>query len=64
MMRRIAVYCGSASPEDSRYRELAQGVGAELARRNIGVVYGGGRLGLMGLAESRHGGWKRSVAAG
>jgi uncharacterized protein (TIGR00730 family) len=48
MIRRLAVYCGSASPEDSRYRELASDVGAALARRGIGVVYGGGRLGLMG----------------
>ena len=48
MIRRLAVYCGSATPEDSRYRELARDVGVELARRGIGVVYGGGRLGLMG----------------
>jgi uncharacterized protein (TIGR00730 family) len=48
MIGRLAVYCGSATPEDPRYVELAQDVGAELARRGIGVVYGGGRLGLMG----------------
>ncbi|MEM7666367.1 MAG: TIGR00730 family Rossman fold protein [Pseudomonadota bacterium] len=47
-MKRIAVYCGSASPEDPRYIELAREVGAGLATRGIGVVYGGGRLGLMG----------------
>ena len=47
-MKRLAVYCGSASPADPRYIELAHEVGAELARRGIGVVYGGGRLGLMG----------------
>ena len=47
-MKRLAVYCGSASPADPRYVELAHGIGAELARRGIGVVYGGGRLGLMG----------------
>ena len=47
-MKRIAVYCGSASPADPRYIELATEVGAELARRGIGLVYGGGRLGLMG----------------
>ena len=47
-MKRLAVYCGSASPEDPRYVELARAVGDELARRDIGVVYGGGRLGLMG----------------
>ncbi len=51
-MKRLAVYCGSASPADARYVELAREVGAELARRNIGVVYGGGRLGLMGALAS------------
>ena len=51
-MKRIAVYCGSASPDDPRYVELAREVGDSLARRGIGVVYGGGRMGLMGaLAE-------------
>ena len=47
-MKRLAVYCGSASPADPRYIELAEDVGAALAQRGIGVVYGGGRLGLMG----------------
>jgi uncharacterized protein (TIGR00730 family) len=47
-MNRLAVYCGSATPEDPRYIELATEVGRALALREIGVVYGGGRLGLMG----------------
>lgn len=47
-MNRLAVYCGSATPEDPRYVELAHEVGRSLALREIGVVYGGGRLGLMG----------------
>lgn len=47
-MKRIAVYCGSASPADTRYVALAADVGRQLAERGIGVVYGGGRLGLMG----------------
>ncbi|QUL39274.1 TIGR00730 family Rossman fold protein [Erythrobacter sp. JK5] len=47
-MKRVAVYCGSATPEDPRYLQLATEVGAGLATRGIGVVYGGGRLGLMG----------------
>ena len=51
-MKRLAVYCGSASPEDSRYLELAREVGQGLAQRGIGVVYGGGRLGLMGAVAS------------
>ncbi len=47
-MKRIAVYCGSATPGDPRYLTLANEVGAALAWAGIGVVYGGGRLGLMG----------------
>lgn len=47
-MNRLAVYCGSATPQDPRYIELATEVGRSLALREIGVVYGGGRLGLMG----------------
>ena len=47
-LNRIAVYCGSASPDDPRYIQLAYDVGRGLAERGIGVVYGGGRLGLMG----------------
>lgn len=51
-MKRLAVYCGSASPEDPRYVELAREVGAGLAERDIGVVYGGGKLGLMGAVAT------------
>ena len=51
-MNRIAVYCGSATPADPRYIELAAEVGRTLAQRGIGVVYGGGRLGLMGALAS------------
>ena len=51
-MNRLAVYCGSATPSDPRYMDLAREVGAGLARRGIGVVYGGGRLGLMGAVAS------------
>ncbi|WP_133366433.1 TIGR00730 family Rossman fold protein [Qipengyuania sediminis] len=51
-MKRLAVYCGSATPADPRYMALARDVGMELAERGIGVVYGGGRLGLMGAVAS------------
>ena len=47
-MNRLAVYCGSASPSDPRYINSARDVGGALAARGIGIVYGGGRLGLMG----------------
>ncbi|WP_025587279.1 TIGR00730 family Rossman fold protein [Sphingomonas sp. UNC305MFCol5.2] len=52
-MKRIAVYCGSATPADPVYIESARHVGRSLAQRGIGIVYGGGRLGLMGaVADS------------
>lgn len=52
-MKRIAVYCGSATPADPVYIETARLVGRTLAQKGIGVVYGGGRLGLMGaVADS------------
>ena len=47
-MNRLAIYCGSATPADPRYIELARQVGTALAQRNIGIVYGGGKAGLMG----------------
>ena len=52
-MNRLAIYCGSATPADPIYIETARAVGRLLAERGIGVVYGGGRLGLMGaVADS------------
>jgi len=52
-MRRICVFCGSSPGNDPAYAALAHSVGEGLARRGIGVVYGGGRVGLMGVvAES------------
>ena len=52
-MRRVAIFLGSADGHDPAHAELAIGVGKELARRGIGIVYGGGRRGLMGtIADS------------
>lgn len=51
-MKRLAVYCGSATPADPRYVDLARDVGRGLAERGVGVVYGGGRLGLMGAVAA------------
>lgn len=48
-MRRICVFCGSSPGNAPAYAALAQSVGEGLARRGIGVVYGGGRVGLMGV---------------
>ena len=47
-LKRLALYCGSASPADPVYIDTARMVGRSFAERGIGLVYGGGRLGLMG----------------
>ena len=47
-MKRIAVYCGSATPADPVYIDNARMIGRTFAERGIGLVYGGGKLGLMG----------------
>jgi uncharacterized protein (TIGR00730 family) len=52
-MRRICVFCGSNPGHDPAYRALAEEVGGVLARQGMGIVYGGGRIGLMGaLADA------------
>ncbi|MGH7514199.1 MAG: TIGR00730 family Rossman fold protein [Gemmatimonadales bacterium] len=52
-MRRVCVFCGSSSGRDPAYRRLAEALGRTLAGRGLGVVYGGGRVGLMGaLADA------------
>lgn len=48
-MKRICVFCGSNSGSRPVYRTAAEELGAELVRRNIGLVYGGGNVGLMGV---------------
>ncbi|HEY1604451.1 MAG TPA: TIGR00730 family Rossman fold protein [Allosphingosinicella sp.] len=48
-MKRLAVYCGSSLGADPAFAEIAKATGEEMARRGIGLVYGGGRLGLMGI---------------
>jgi uncharacterized protein (TIGR00730 family) len=47
-MKRIAVFCGSSSGSEEIYREQALLLGKLLAEQNIGLVYGGARIGLMG----------------
>lgn len=46
---RVCVYCGSAGAVAERYREAARELGTALALSGIEVVFGGGRVGLMGL---------------
>jgi uncharacterized protein (TIGR00730 family) len=48
-MKRICVFCGSSPGSRPEYRAAAEELGAELVRRNIGLVYGGTSVGLMGV---------------
>jgi uncharacterized protein (TIGR00730 family) len=45
----ICVYCGSAAGDDLRYADAAEAFGRALARADIGLVFGGGSCGLMGI---------------
>jgi hypothetical protein len=47
-MRRICVFCGSSPGNHPEFRRAAEELGRALAGRRLGLVYGGGRVGLMG----------------
>jgi len=47
-IRSICVFCGASTGRDPRYAAAAARTGETLARRRIRIIYGGGRLGLMG----------------
>jgi uncharacterized protein (TIGR00730 family) len=47
-MKHICVFCGSQSGTNGGHAETARELGRELARRGLALVYGGGRVGLMG----------------
>jgi uncharacterized protein (TIGR00730 family) len=47
-MKRITVFCGSSPGKNGKYSEQAFLLGKVLAQKNIGVVYGGAKIGLMG----------------
>jgi hypothetical protein len=48
-MRRICIYAGSSFGRSPDYASAAKAFGTECARRGIGIVYGGGSVGLMGV---------------
>ncbi|HZY03555.1 MAG TPA: TIGR00730 family Rossman fold protein [Anaeromyxobacteraceae bacterium] len=48
-LRRVCVFCGSAVGARPAYRRAAARLGEALARRGLGLVYGGGSVGLMGV---------------
>jgi uncharacterized protein (TIGR00730 family) len=50
MIRSVCVFCGSNVGAAPRYAEAARAFGALLAREGLTLVYGGGHVGLMGIA--------------
>jgi uncharacterized protein (TIGR00730 family) len=48
MLQRICVFCGSSSGTGETYLQAAREVGRLLYERNIELIYGGGKVGLMG----------------
>jgi uncharacterized protein (TIGR00730 family) len=50
MLRSVCIYCGSQVGRDPRFREAAAQLGRTLAARGLELVYGGGSVGLMGIA--------------
>lgn len=48
-MKRVCVFCGSSAGARPEYARTARDLAAELVRRGLGLVYGGGSVGLMGV---------------
>ena len=48
MQKSLCVYCSSSDRLDPKYTETATALGREMVKRGWGLVYGGGKVGLMG----------------
>jgi len=48
-LKRVCVFCGSSAGADPAFTHAATEVGGVLAQRGLGLVYGGGNVGLMGV---------------
>ena len=66
---RVCVFCGASSGRSPAYADAARAFGTAAAARGLGIVYGGGRVGLMGavadaaLAAGRRGGRRDPAGA-
>jgi uncharacterized protein (TIGR00730 family) len=49
MIRRICIFCASNTGNDPAFAQAARSLGRALAEKSIGLVYGGGNIGLMGI---------------
>jgi len=55
VLRRVCVFCGSSTGLKAEFVNAAEVLGTKLACRNIGLIYGGGSVGLMGVvSQSAH----------
>ena len=62
MISNVAIFCASSNGTNPIYRDAATELGLALARRNIGIIYGGANVGLMqALAEASLGAGARVV---
>lgn len=52
-MKRIAVFCGSSTGNDEEYTIAAKSLGSALVKNRLGLVFGGGLIGLMGVIARR-----------
>lgn len=48
-MKNVCVYCGSNAGNDPKFAETAIALGRRIAAEGLGLVYGGGNVGLMGI---------------
>ena len=62
-LKNICVFCGSQAGNDGSYAAAAAELGKHMVESGIGLVYGGGTVGLMGIiARTVDGGTARSLA--
>jgi uncharacterized protein (TIGR00730 family) len=51
-MKKICVFCGSSNGKTGQYLDLGKRVGALMSQRTWGLVYGGGKVGVMGAVAN------------
>ena len=49
ILKKVVVFCGSSLGFNPDYKNAAEELGKALAEKNIGLVYGGGKIGMMGV---------------
>jgi predicted Rossmann-fold nucleotide-binding protein len=52
VMKSVCVFCGSKTGNRPEYVEGTKALAKEMLKRQIGLVYGGGNIGLMGVVSS------------